>query len=365
MATIVQVIGDGRPGGGSTAVLTLSLLLAERGCDVVIVSHEGSDLIEQARHAGIRTYGVDFSRRLYTVPIAANLYRRFGELKAAIVHAHGARAGLPVALAARRGTAARPKRLVYTVHGFHFLQKPLGVHQLARAAEALCIAQADCTNFVSDGDRITAERQGLLKRARAHKTIKNAVLVDERLASSEKTCDIAFLGRLSPDKNPLLLIDILKAMRPRRPTLRVIGGGPLEAELRARIVREDLQAQMVLHGEQPRAQALRLAATCRVLVLPSLREGHPIAPIEAMHLGIPVVASAVSGTNEVVVDGETGYLVPARDAGAYAAALGRLLDDERSIAAMGENARRRAREYSPERMLAAHLELYGIGGAIH
>lgn len=360
-ACIVQVIADGRPGGGTTAVLTLSQLLARRGCDVVLISQEGSYLVEQARACGLRAHGLDFASRLNTLKIAMQLSRHFDELKPAVVHAHGARAGLPVALVARLRAGAQPKRLVYTVHGFHYLRKPPGLYQLARAAEALCIAQADCTNFVSDGDRLIAEREGLLKRARAHGTIKNAVPVDHGLGASPKVHDIGFLGRLCYQKNPLLLLDILKAMRPLRPTLSVIGGGPLEAALRTRIREEGLGEQVLLQGERSRTEALRLASSCRVLVLPSRWEGHPIALIEAMHLGLPVVASAVSGSNEIVADGETGYLVPAQDAGAYALALARLLEDGQARQAMERNARRRsAREYSPERMVAAHMELYGV-----
>jgi glycosyltransferase involved in cell wall biosynthesis len=357
---LVQVVGNGRPGGGATAVLTLSRMLAASGCDVVVVSEQGSYVVEQAAAAGLQAHGLDFSSRLNTLRLAMALSRCFEALRPAVVHAHGARAGLPAVIASRWARAQPASKLVYTVHGFAYPSKPAGLLHLGRAAEALCMSAADCTNFVSDGDRLIAERDGLLRRARAHRTIKNAVPVDATLASAPKEFDLGFLGRIDEQKNPLLLVDILVAMRPLKPRLSIIGGGPLEHRLRARIAEEGLGDQVVLHGEQTRSDALRLASSCRVLVLPSVWEGHPIALVEAMHMGIPVVASDISGSNEIVVEGETGYLVPARNAGAYASALARLLGNAGALEVMKRNASARAREYSPERMLREHVQLYGM-----
>jgi glycosyltransferase involved in cell wall biosynthesis len=364
--TIVQLVADGRPGGGTTAVLTLSRLLAARGCDVVVIGQQHSYLLKEASQAGLRTRGMDFSSRRNTLHAAMKLRGHFYELSPSVIHAHGARAGLPAVIAAgRRDSKARRGRLVYTVHGFHYLAKPPLMYALARAAEALCIARADCTNFVSDGDCAIAQSHGLLRRSRAHATIKNAVLVDGALASAPKLCDIGFLGRLTGQKNPLILVDVLKAMRPLKPTLSIIGGGPLAAELRARVMEAGLSGQIVMHGERGRAEALRIASSCRVLLLPSRWEGHPIALIEAMHLGLPAVASDVPGSNEIVVHGETGYLVPAQDVEGYAACLARLLGDAQTMDRMKRDARRRALEYSPERMVSAHMRLYGLNGAVH
>lgn len=79
-----------------------------------------------------------------------------------------------------------------------------------------------------------------------------------------------------------------------------------------------------------------------VFVLPSLYEGTPLAVLEAMAAGRAIVATAIAGTDELVVDGESALLVPPRDAGALAAAIRRLLDDPDLRARLGEAARRRA-----------------------
>jgi glycosyltransferase involved in cell wall biosynthesis len=265
-----------------------------------------------------------------------------------------------VALARAPGRP-RSYRLVYTVHGFHYLAKPPGAFHLGRAAEAFCMRQADCTNFVSDGDRGIAQVHGLLGKARSHRTIKNAVTVEPGLGNAPKRHDIGFLGRLTYQKNPLVLVDILQALRPLKPTLCVIGGGVLEAELAARVAAAGLAGQVTITGEQGRADALRLAATCRTLLLPSRWEGHPIALIEAMHLGLPVVASDVAGNNEIVIPGETGFLAPLDDAGAYAAHLARLLGDPGLARQFSANALQRvARDYSTSKMVGEHMAMYGL-----
>src|SRR5207302_10933807 len=82
-----------------------------------------------------------------------------------------------------------------------------------------------------------------------------------------------------------------------------------------------------------------------VVACPSRREGFGMACAEAMAHGRPVVAGAVGGLLDLVVDGETGLLVPPRDVAALRAALRRLLADQELRRRLGENARRRAREH--------------------
>ena len=85
-----------------------------------------------------------------------------------------------------------------------------------------------------------------------------------------------------------------------------------------------------------------------LFVLPSLYEGMPLSILEAMGAGLPVIATAVDGTPEVVEDGETGLLVPPADPAALARAVVRLLDDRALAVRLGQNGRARA-EDSPRR----------------
>ncbi len=102
-----------------------------------------------------------------------------------------------------------------------------------------------------------------------------------------------------------------------------------------------------------------LLAAADVFVMPSRSEGLGIAALEAMAAGLPVVASAVGGLGEAVVDGRTGLLVPPDDPAALAAALGRLVDDGALRARLGAAGPGRVDEgFRPEQMVAAYEDLY-------
>ncbi|MGJ7917221.1 glycosyltransferase family 4 protein [Massilia sp. LXY-6] len=359
---IIQVIGNGDPGGGTTAVLTLATMLRDAGHEPVVVSQRGSYLLEQAGGLGIAVHGLDFSSRGGAIANCAALAAFIRRQAPAVVHAHGNRAGLPVMLALRLlGRGARP-RFVYTVHGFHFLsKKPVAFH-LARLAERFCIGRADWTNFVSQGDAQIAREHRLADISKT-RVIHNAVLASElpALPPQRTPGNIAFIGRLMHQKNPLILADIVAALGPRAPCVHVIGGGELEPELQRKVSSMGLGSHFVFHGQQPRPAALSIAAGCSLLLLPSRWEGHPITVIEAMHMGLPVIASDISGTREIVRDGESGYLLAAEDVSGYAAAIARVLADPVHARRLGEAGRVIAqKEFSPQRMLEANLDAYRL-----
>ncbi len=110
-------------------------------------------------------------------------------------------------------------------------------------------------------------------------------------------------------------------------------------------------------GERSDVPAV-LAAT-DVLLLPSWREAFGRIAIEAMAIGVPVLASEVGGPAEIVREGRDGLLLPPRRPGVWAAALGQLVTDRERRSAMGREARERARDFSLDKHVAAMLSIYG------
>ena len=106
----------------------------------------------------------------------------------------------------------------------------------------------------------------------------------------------------------------------------------------------------------PVQSALEAAA---IVVVPSLGEGFGMVALEAMERARPVIASAVGGLSEIVVDGETGIVVPAADADALAEAIVALASDLPRAAAMGQAGRERAlTQFTPERCVERIEKLY-------
>lgn len=361
--TIMQVVGNGDPGGGTTAVLTLAQMLQQEGRAPMVVSQQGSYLLAEAASHGIPIHGLGFSSRKGAIASFHQLAALIRQHAPAVVHAHGNRAGLPVAMAMKLLRKNERPRFVYTVHGFHFLSKKGVAFQLARLAERFCIQAADWTNFVSRGDADIASVHRFAVDPARSEIIHNAVMTQDLPVppAAREAGDIAFLGRLAYQKNPLILPDIVARLQPLAVRMHVIGGGDMEAELKAKVAAMGLGERFVFHGQQPRDAALRLAAACRTLFLPSRWEGHPITVIEAMHMGMPVVASDIPGTREIIGPGRTGYLVSPEDCDGYADALRRLLVDPAHARAMGEAGRLAAQQnFSVERMVEANLLAYRL-----
>ena len=351
---ILHVVGDGAAGGGTTVVLQLARGLAARCARVTIAGQAGSYLIGQAASAGHSVLELNFSARRTTSSVTRALADYLVRAPGTVVHAHGARAGLAAALL----PAALRSALVYTVHGFHYMNKLPGVRQLAMVAERACMQRALTTVFVSSSDVCTARKARLLPKHAASEVIYNGAEPVEQ-ETERPLFDVVFLGRLHFQKNPAILPQILEALAPLRPSLGIIGSGELEGTVRAQVGRARLSGQVSFLGEQLHSEALRYLARAKLMLLPSRWEGLPVSVIEAMHRGVRVVASNVRGTNELVIDGETGFLVPVNDVRAFADRVSRLLLDDRLRIGMGARAMARARsEFSLTRQIEAYTAVY-------
>ena len=153
-------------------------------------------------------------------------------------------------------------------------------------------------------------------------------------------------GRLVHKKGFPYLIDAVDALARRLPAIRLIiaGDGDLGAELAAHASRLGA-GRVLLVGNQPQDDIARLAAAADVIAVPSIRDdagnvdGLPNFALEALASGTPVVATMAGGLAQAIRDGETGRLVPQRDAAALTAAIGDVLANPSSGHAMGERAR--------------------------
>jgi glycosyltransferase involved in cell wall biosynthesis len=183
---------------------------------------------------------------------------------------------------------------------------------------------------------------------------------------------ILAVGRLDPIKGFDVLVDALGilAREGRRVRCRIIGSGPLEGELRARIEREGLTGAVELAGAMPQEKVRAALYAASVFVLPSVvtktgdRDGIPVSLMEAMAAGTPVVSTRVSGIPELVEDEREGLLVAERDAPALARALGRLLDEPAFGARMAHAARAKVeKDFDAGREARKMLDLFAHGVA--
>jgi len=173
---------------------------------------------------------------------------------------------------------------------------------------------------------------------------------------------IGYVGRLAEQKRPDLLVQAFGRMRAMA-QLVVVGDGPLRPGVVAAVARSDARDRITLSGFVPHTDVPGVLASLDVLALPSVYEEMGSVLVEAMASGLSVVASRVGGIPDVVVDGETGVLVPPGDVDALAAALDTLVADPERRQQMCLNARERAVRYSwPElgnRVLVLYEQVTG------
>jgi len=158
---------------------------------------------------------------------------------------------------------------------------------------------------------------------------------------------VGMVANMDRRKNPMALVEATAQLVRRVPGVRVllVGSFPDDGyrrEVLGRAQELGVAANVVEAGFK--ANPFPLVAACDVVVLPARRDPFPIALLEAMALGKPVVATAVGGIPEMIADGETGFLVPPNDIDAFAARVLVLLEDPQRRVAMGQAARNRLLE---------------------
>jgi len=157
---------------------------------------------------------------------------------------------------------------------------------------------------------------------------------------SEGTKRVACVGRLIPNKGVQFLIKASPSVLSSNPDVEfvIVGDGPMRDHLVQ--MTEDLGVKHAFRFMGTVPSVSDVLRDCRIFVRPSLTEGMPLTVLEAMACGLPVVASRVSGTPEVVLDGETGILVEAGNVRQIAEAIAKLLSDDHGATEMGRNALR-------------------------
>lgn len=296
------------------------------------------------------------------------LWSLLRRLRPAILHSYNLSAieYAPVALLA--GVPIR----INGAHG-RDLSDPTGSNrrhqQLRRAMRPFydcCYANsADMLNWSRDVIGVSARKSCLLSNGIDTERYRPDADAPQPLAAhfGDGMIVVGSVGRVEGVKNHACLLDAFVLLRAQHPALRerlrlvIVGDGPLRARLQQQADAAGLTQSVWLPGA--RADVPDFLRGLTVFALPSVAEGTPGAALEAMACGVPVVGSRVGGVPEVVADGETGVLVPASDAAALAAALGRYVADPALARQHGAAGRARVlQRYGMAAMVAAYQGLY-------
>jgi glycosyltransferase involved in cell wall biosynthesis len=276
----------------------------------------------------------------------AGLFRR---LRGDLIHTHNMRPLLYAAPAARLSGAS----VLHTRHGQQF-----GASRGALARFRLASGLAERVVCVSRDSAELAAAQGVAREKLC--TIHNGIDPSRFGYTGPRVGGPAVMvGRLSPEKDVQNLIRAVELIAHEEPAFRleIAGDGQCMASLRALTRELKLDDRIRFHGEVKDIPALLARAS--MFVLPSLTEGISLTLLEAMACGLPVIATRVGGTTEVIEQGSSGLLVPSGAPAELAAGMLQIYRDPGAAQHMGVAAHRRVVEhFDVRRMIDGYQNLY-------
>ena len=367
----------------TTSDISLSLLLgpqlkafSEAGYDVLGISSPGP-FVAELDAAGIGHVPLTHSTRstapLHDLLAGPEIYRVFRRLQPDIVHTHNPKPGIYGRPAAR---AAAVPVVVNTVHGLYAtsddpLIRRTAVYGLERFAATFSDAELvqnpeDVETLAAlriPGDRLHLLGNGvdLDRFSPGPETQEARRRVRAEIGAGDRSVVIGAIGRLVWEKGYAELFAAAARLSHQVPDALIVVAGPTEPAKRdgidARAIAEAETAGIRFLGY--RADVEHIYAALDVYVLASHREGFPRSAMEAAAMSLPIVATDIRGCRQVVDDGVTGLLVPARNADALAQALTRLGRDDSLRKSMGCEARAKAiRQFDQRRVIEITLGVY-------
>lgn len=373
----LHVITNLDHGGAQVSVARIARGLRARGVDAhVVFSSRGgmkpgaeTRLADELVRAGVPLHDLPAMRRApsWRDPFAlGQLERLIRRLAPEVVHTHASKAGALGRIAAARAGA---RRILHSVRGWSWQGTRGGAHALWVALERR-LARLTHRFVAVSSEMIRVGVEHGVGRAGDYRVIRSGFELARFTAAHDRAQVRAQLGardepvigtvtRLSPSKAPLDFVAMAAAVSARLPRARfvMVGDGPDRAAVTRAISRAGLRDRMTMLGERDDVPAL--LAAFDVFVSTSRWEGMPRTVVEAALGGVPIVATDVGGTCEIVRDGVSGVLVPPRSIAALAAGVGSVLADAERARALAARARARVTaEFDIAEVVDRHVALY-------
>lgn len=363
---VAQLVEELSVGGAESLAVNIAEALARRGHDshLIVVRNEGplsGRVSVDLRFHDLqrpRCHGGQVARVGAFLATSRQLHRTLARERIDVLQTHLPMANFLGLTAAWRGMcrafptvhnnrefdygdSAGPARRALRRQGYRFMVQSctgvIAVSDLVRTSLADQLGLRDAAM-----NRISVVRNGV--RIPEPAADRERVAARERWAVSPDEVLIVAVGRLTRQKNFGALVEALTHLDQGAVPWRCViaGEGDLRQELTSQIAERNLADRIVLAGLVTAVDELLVAAD--VFCLPSIFEGLPLVLLEAMAQGLPVVAFAIDGVTDVVVDGVQARLVASGDVDNLALALGTLAGDANMRRALGESGRRTVRE---------------------
>ncbi len=362
---ILHIYKDFNVYNGLTEILTIlakSIDHKKYDFGVCVFRYEGNDFGQKFEEYGGKIYNLDIPDKLINQGREIfSLYRFFRSFRPDVVHTHVLKSNMYGVLAAKLAK-------VPVVIATEMTLKDTAPSRMRRIRDRLLHPFLNQMISKCDTFMVTSKfiQQEWYKEKYANKfhLIYPPFNLDKLEAAQENGSDltlpdgpkICYVGRLSEEKGVRFLLSAAESIieHIKDAKLIIVGTGPLEDELKSMINNSDLLENVIFLGYVD--NVFKVLKQVDVFVLPSRSEGCPISVLEAMSMGLPVVATNVGGTPELVVDSETGILVPYNDFRKLGEAIVEVLKNRQSSNSMGLSGKERAFRKFHQNIFVRHLE---------
>lgn len=374
---VLLLVTQSEMGGAQRYVLTLALALRDASYRVVVACGEGGELIDVLMGQGIETKIFpalvrDINAR-DDIRALCQLVRYLRSERFDLIHCNSTKAGIVGRIAAR---FAKTPHVYYTVHGC-VLNEPMPRHRFFMywtlewltalvTTRLIAVSQLDRSTLLSF--RVAPDRKiSVIPNGITTGTLADTNDLNQRTiarSSLHLPLDAVVVGTIAnfyPTKALEVLIHATAIVADEYPKLRlvIIGDGPERPKME-RLVRElGLGERVFMPGQIPDGRHLLPAFD--QFVLASRKEGMPLALLEAMEAGLPVIVTNVGGMPEVVDNGQAGLIVPAEDPEELAAAILDVIANPDLARTLGRKAHERViAHFTAQKMTARTIDEYPV-----
>lgn len=357
--TVLHLSSTSGPGGAEMIVKRLASSLDPRRFRSIVCLYRPGWLYDASRDQGIPTsvIGINGALDLRWARAFATLVKKE---RVAVIHAHEFTANVYGSMMGQ----IMGVPVVATVHGKNYfadqLKRRAAYRYVSRVSRMVAVSE-DLKQFIVRRAGVAEHRVDVVYNGvdvAGLPSIDELSAIRAHLRLDGYDHVIGAVGSLYPVKGHVHLIkalpEILRACP--RTLLLLVGQGQMEQSLKAEVVNRNLDAHVRFLGF--RSDVPALLSLLDVFVLPSLSEGLSMALLEAMAAGKPVVASNVGGNSELVVDGDTGFLVDAESPESISDRVVQILRDKVQAVRMGDRGRRRVHDKFSFRAMVDRYQRY-------
>jgi len=169
---------------------------------------------------------------------------------------------------------------------------------------------------------------------------------------------VVFVGRFMIEKNPVQVVRIMAGLKDLPWRCVMVGDGPQRPDVEAEIDRCHLRDRITLTGWTTPEEAVEIMAKSDLLLMPSLSEGLPVVGVQALALGLAVVASQVGGCVDLVQSDKNGFLLPVNDLNAFQEKVRYLISEPIKLCAARSASRKLATKFDLDEIIKSYDQIY-------